>query len=221
MIFDLFRKKQVELPEYWQEYEQKFKAEPPAFAEESTFVVLDTETTGFHPRKDRMLCIGAVKISRNIIEVGTAFEVYLEQEEFNPDAVEIHGIMKNEKTARISEEEAIKKFLDYTGNSILVAHHASFDIKMINEALKRMHLPKLKNRVLDTGVLYRRTRINSNLVNRDRGYTLDEIAEAFSIDIRDRHTAAGDAFITAIAFLKILGRLKKGAPLKLKDLYGN
>ncbi|MFZ0491247.1 MAG: 3'-5' exonuclease [Salegentibacter sp.] len=219
MIFDLFRKKQGELPEYWQEYEQKFKAEPPAFAEESTFVVLDTETTGFHPRKDRMLCIGAVKISSNTIEVNSAFEVYLEQEEFNPETVEIHGILKNEKTPRISEEKAIREFLNYIGNSILVAHHASFDIRMINEALRRLQLPKLKNTVLDTGVLYRRTRINSNLVNRDRGYTLDEIAEAYSIDTRDRHTAAGDAFITAIAFLKILGRLKKDSRLKLKDLF--
>lgn len=220
MIFDLFRKKQAELPDYWQEYEQKFRTEPPAFSDETSYVVLDTETTGFHPRKDRMLCIGAIKISDNTIEVGSVFEEYLEQEEFNPDSVEIHGILKNEKTARISEEEAIRKFLHYIGNSVLVAHHASFDIRMLNEALRRLQLPKLKNRVLDTGVLYRRTRINSNLVNRDRGYTLDEIAEAYDIDTRDRHTAAGDAFITAIAFLKIQGRLKTDSRLKMKDLYG-
>lgn len=219
MIFDLFRKTPAELPDFWHNYEQKFREESAVFADETSFVALDTETTGFHPRRDRMLCIGAVKINGNTIEVNSNFEIYIEQEEFNPDSVEIHGILKNDKTTRISEEEAIKKFLSYIENSVLVAHHASFDIRMLNEALRRMQLPKLMNRVLDTGVLYRRTRINSNLVNRERGYTLDEIAEAYNIDTRDRHTAAGDAFITAIAFLKILGRLKTENRLKMKDLF--
>jgi DNA polymerase-3 subunit epsilon len=77
-----------------------------------------------------------------------------------------------------------------------------------------MGLPKLKNKVLDTVNLYRGTLIISNLINRDKTYSLDEIAETYSIEIKDRHTAAGDAFITAIAFLKILGKLNTGNKLK-------
>ena len=118
--------------------------------------------------------------------------------------MKIHGLIQNEKIKTISESEALKNFLDYIGNSILVAHHAYFDITMLNHALKRMGLPKLKNRILDTGRLYKATRISSNLIDQEKRYSLDEIAESLNIDVTDRHTAAGDAYITAIAFLKIL-----------------
>ncbi len=101
----------------------------------------------------------------------------------------------------------------------MVAHHAGFDIGMVNEALTRMGLPKLKNKVLDTVNLYRGTRIISNLINREKSYSLDEIAETYNIDIKDRHTAAGDAFITAIAFLTILGKLSTDGKMNLKKLF--
>ncbi|MDX1327283.1 MAG: 3'-5' exonuclease, partial [Arenibacter sp.] len=48
--------------------------------------------------------------------------------------------------------------------------------------------------------------------------SLDELAEKFDISRKDRHTAMGDAYITAIAFLKIKSRLKEKGVLRLKDL---
>lgn len=218
MILDWLKKKKPEYPDFWNTYENKFLEPLPEFADETRFVVLDTETTGFDQKRDRMLCIGAVSIEKNMIEVGSSFEIYLKQETFNPQSVEIHGILRNEKGIIFTEEEAIKKFLKYIGNSVFVAHHARFDLGMINYALKRLNLPKLKNEVLDTGVLYRRTRLTSNLINPNQHYSLDDIAEAYLIDTKDRHTAAGDAFITAIAFLRIINKLKKGERLRLKEL---
>ena len=218
MIFEWFKKESPEYPEFWKRYANSFSQPLPEFVDETRFVVLDTETTGFDQKRDRMLCIGAVGIENNMIDVGSSFEIYLQQEIFNPESVEIHGILRNEKVKRYSEEEALRMFLNYIGNSVFVAHHAGFDLGMINQALKRLHLPKLKNEVLDTGSLYRRTRLNSNLINQDQHYSLDDIAEAYLIDTRDRHTAAGDAFITAIAFLKIISKLKKGERLRLKEL---
>ena len=133
--------------------------------------------------------------------------------------MKIHGIIQNERIETLSEEEAVKAFLKYIGNSVLVAHHAGFDVGMINEALSRMGLPRLKNKVLDTVNLYRGTRIISNLINREKSYSLDEIAETYNIDTKDRHTAAGDAFITALAFLTILGKLNTDRKLNLKKLF--
>ncbi len=79
---------------------------------------------------------------------------------------------------------------------------------MINHALKRHGMPKLKNRFLDTSALYKRSLIRSPLVKNQDQYSLDELAEKFDIPTQDRHTALGDAYITAIAFLKILAHIK-------------
>ncbi len=218
-MLNWFKKEEKSYPEFWENYATQFSEKQPEALSEIRFVILDTETTGFNYILDRMLCIGAVCLKNQQIDIKNNFEVYINQKKFNPESAKIHGIIQNEEIKTYSEEEAVKKFLRYIGNSVLVAHHAGFDIGMINAALQRMSLPKLKNQVLDTGRLYRASRITSNLIDRNKNYSLDELAETFQIDIRDRHTAAGDAMITAVAFLKILSRLKeKETNLNLQKL---
>jgi DNA polymerase-3 subunit epsilon len=209
------KKKPLELPDFWWEYEEHFKEKLPEDIHENTFVVLDSETTGFSLTKDRMLCIGALKLSDNNIVVKDSFEVYIQQEHYNSDSAEIHGILKKSKKDCLTELEALKQFLRYVKNYILVGHHIMFDINMINAALKRNGLPKLKNKTLDTESLYVRTLLISTVVQKKERYSLDDLAKRFSISCKDRHTALGDAFITAIAFLRIIEKLK---PKKLKDL---
>ncbi len=221
MIKNWFKKSQDEedLPIFWQNYSKSFEDKLPEEISNIRFVVFDTETTGFDFNLDRILSIGAVRVQNKSIEISDNFEVFLEQTKFNPETVKIHGIIQNEKFEKLPELDALKKFLSYIQNSVLVAHHAGFDIKMVNKALSRNGLPKLKNKVLDTAVLYKSTRIATNLIDRDKVYSLDEIAEAYNIDLTDRHTASGDAYITAIIFLKLLGRIKHKKPLTLKELF--
>ncbi|MFB9052328.1 PolC-type DNA polymerase III [Formosa undariae] len=214
----LFKNKDKSYPEYWTTYESLFTTQNQDDIHTSTYVVLDTETTGFNYDKDRMLCIGAVKIIDGYIDVSTAFEIYLKQDYFDKNTVKIHGILKNDKFETVSEEEAIILLLDYIKDSILVAHHAFFDINMINVALSRLELPKLKNEVLDTMLIFRATRIKSNLIDPNKKYSLDELAEFYDIDLSDRHTASGDALITAIAFLRSIHFLVKTKAFTLKDL---
>ena len=209
------KKKPLELPDFWWEYEEHFKEKLPEDIHENTFVVLDTETTGFSLTRDRMLCIGALKLQGNNIVVKESFELYIQQDHYDSESAEIHGILKKSKKESISELEALKQFLVYAKNHILVGHHVMFDINMINAALKRNGLPKLKNKTLDTESLYIRTLLISTVVQRKERYTLDDLAKKFSISRKDRHTALGDAFITAIAFLRIIEKLK---PQKIKDL---
>ncbi|GLU44949.1 PolC-type DNA polymerase III [Allomuricauda sp. NBRC 101325] len=209
------KKKQLELPDFWWEYEEHFNEKLPEAIGENTFVVLDTETTGFSLTRDRMLCIGALKLLDNNIVVKESFEVYIHQEHYDSESAEIHGILKKSKRDLVSELDALKQFLVYVKNHILVGHHVMFDINMINAALKRNSLPKLKNKTLDTESLYIRTLLISTVVQKKERYTLDDLAKKFSISRKDRHTALGDAFITAIAFLRTIEKLK---PQKIKDL---
>lgn len=221
MIRDWFKKNKdrADLPHFWQNYAGSFEEKLPGNISDVRFVIFDTETTGFDYEQDRILSIGAVRIENKSIEISDNFEVFLEQTKFNPETVKIHGIIQNEKFEKLSEFEALKKFLSYIQNSIIVAHHAGFDIKMVNKALKRNGLPKLKNKVLDTSILYKKTRIATNLIDRDKIYSLDEIAEAYNIDLTDRHTSSGDAYITALVFMKIMSRLSKGKVSSTKELF--
>lgn len=210
--------KQPEYPEFWIAYEDSFANKINYSLTDSRFVVLDTETTGFDYQLDRVLSIGAVEIMNNEINVSNVFEIYIHQEHFNEQTVAIHGLLKHERIQTFSEDEALKQFLNYIKNSILVAHHASFDLGMINQMLHRKGLPKLKNKMMDTVDLYKATRIKSNLIKQDN-YTLDEIAENYALDVSDRHTAAGDAYITAIIFLKTMAALSKKKNFRLKKYF--
>lgn len=183
------------------------------------FVVLDTETTGFDYEKDRILCIGAIVLQNNTISVQDGFEMYIEQEHYNKATAQIHGILKDFVLDRPKELEALQQFLDFLGDSIIIAHHTKFDVTMINKALERNGLPELKNRTLDTAMLYKKTLIKSYLLERKDHYTLDDLADKFDISKKDRHTAMGDAYITAIAFLKILKKLKEKGDVSWKLLF--
>lgn len=207
----------MSLLNFWKKEEELFDEN--ITIEETRFVVLDTETTGFDYTNDRILCIGALVLQNNIISIQNSFEVYIEQDHYDESTAQIHGILKDFIVKRPSELEALEKFLAYLGDSIIIAHHASFDITMINRALERNGLSELKNKALDTGVLYKKTLIKSHLFERKDHYTLDDLADKFDISKKDRHTALGDAYITAIAFLKIVKKLREKREINLNQLF--
>lgn len=209
-------KRHKDYPDFYLEYLESFKM-PKQFLENTRFIVFDTETTGLNPKTDRILSIGNIGVKNFQIDVADSFECYIEQTHFNKDTVEIHGILKAGHILKIDEKEAIIQFLRHVKNSVLVAHHAAFDIAMINAALHRLELPRLKNKVVDTGALYKKTKY----IKADKPYGLDDLCEKFGIVKHDRHTAAGDAFLTALLFLKLISVLrKKKGRLKLRNLIG-
>lgn len=202
---------------FWKKEESPF--EENITIEETRFVVLDTETTGFDYDNDRILCIGALVLQNGIIAVQESFEVYIEQDHYDKNTAQIHGILKAFVIQRPTEKEALQQFLDFLGDSIIIAHHTIFDVTMINRALERNGLSELKNKSLDTAYLYKKTLIESHLFARKEHYTLDDLADKFDISKKDRHTALGDAYITAIAFLKIIKKLREKKAVNLNQLF--
>lgn len=203
-------------PSFFKNYQNRFKEKQPKTINETRFVVFDTETTGLDTNKDRILSIGAVAIKNNSIEISDSFEIYIKQDEFKVETVEIHGLLKEGNLDKDLEEKAIEYFLNYIRNAVLVAHHAAFDIEMINNSLKRLNLPKLKNKSIDTGILYKKLE-----GKKDNHFNLDVLCEEFNIPKHDRHTASGDAFITALLFLKIISKLKQEREVHYSDLFRN
>ncbi|MFH4965555.1 3'-5' exonuclease [Gaetbulibacter sp. M235] len=208
-----FKKK--EYPDFWNTYLNHFKNKQDTNIETIRFVVFDTETTGLNIKEDRILSIGAIGITEHTIKISDSIECYLSQDVFKNDSVKIHGILKEGNRTKIEEKEAIRLFLNYIENSVLIAHHTAFDIAMINASLKRMGLPKLKNRALDLGYIYKKTDLDRSTKSH---FSLDDLAKLFNIPQHDRHTASGDAYITALLFLKILSHLKLKKKITLHEL---
>lgn len=202
---------------FWKKEENLF--DESITIEETRFVVLDTETTGFDYENDRILCIGALVFQNGIISVQDSFEIYLQQDHYDKSTAQIHGILRDFILQRPTELEALQQFLAFLGDSIIIAHHTIFDVTMINKALERNGLPPIANMMLDTAHLYKKTLIKSHLFERKDHYTLDDLADKFDISKKDRHTALGDAYITAIAFLKIVKKLREKKAVSLNQLF--
>src|SRR5690606_5014751 len=107
-----FRKKYHDNhPDFWKVYVDGFDKKIKKPIQETRFVAFDTETTGFDKKEDRILSIGAVDIINKTIKANHTLEIYIKQDVFNPETVKIHGILKDGDLKKITEEEAIKRFL--------------------------------------------------------------------------------------------------------------
>lgn len=169
------------------------------------FVVLDTETTGFDPRRDKIITIGAVGVVDGEILLEDSFEVMLPIA-YNNSSVTVHGITRDEAMGGMEEPEALELFLDYLQDGVIVGHHIGHDIQALNFACGKHFGVELKNRWLDTMDLTLHLDADGAFAGKKlpEGYTLDTLCEMFGIAAHDRHTAGGDALLTALVFQRLL-----------------
>ena len=169
------------------------------------FVVLDSETTGLNPAVDRLVTIGAVAVLDGEILLEDAFSALI-RIDYNTEAVTVHGVTRDQARDGVEEPEALAAFLDYLRDGVIVGHHIGHDIATIDAALERLWGGRLLNRSLDTMDLTLHLERDGALAGHSavRHFTLDSLCTMFGVVPHDRHTAAGDAFITAQVFLRLL-----------------
>ncbi|MEP1329339.1 DNA polymerase III subunit epsilon [Pseudophaeobacter sp.] len=178
-------------------------------------IVLDTETTGFDPFSgDRIVEIGAVELF-NHMPTGKTFHEYIYPERSMPhEAFGVHGIgpdlleppQKPEKGQILLRDKPVfskvgQSFLDFVGDSRMVIHNASFDMKFLNAELGWMNLPQLPmEQALDTLAIARKRYPGSPA-------TLDALCRRFQIDNSNRtlHGALLDSEILAEVYLELIG----------------
>jgi DNA polymerase-3 subunit epsilon len=174
-------------------------------SEDVRFCVLDCETTGLDPVQHRIVSIGAVAVTQGQIDLGDALEVML-RVRFNTAATLVHGITRSETRDALEEPDALAQLLGYLGDGIIVGHHISHDLRMIDAALARCSEASLANRHLDTGSLMRHLlqlgAFGPEATLADP--SLDALCRFFGILPHDRHTAPGDAFLTAEILIRQL-----------------
>ena len=165
-------------------------------------IVLDTETTGFEPSEGhRIVEIGAVELL-NHMPTGRNFHVYLNPERAMPkEAFEVHGLGDDFLRDKPLFRQEAQKFLDFIGDSKLVIHNASFDMKFLNWELKAHGFPTIPNaQAIDTLHIARSKFPGSPA-------SLDALCRRFGIDNskREKHGALLDSEILAEVYLELIG----------------
>lgn len=181
---------------------------------ESTYVVFDTETTGFNAAGgDQMIEIGAVKICEgNIID---RFDELIDPKRPLPQKItDLTCITDEMLKGKDSEEEVTRRFLEWTGDLPMVAHNAKFDISFIEMAMHKYNLGKFTNTVVDTLELSRTL---------DQGFArhgLSALVKRYNVPWEEdaHHRADYDAEGTALVFHKMLQKLIAQNFEKISDL---
>ena len=163
------------------------------------FVVFDIETTGFSFQNDRITEIGAVLVKNG--QIVDRLQTFVDPERPIPEeVVSLTGITDEMVKGAPSQSEAVKRFLSFAGNRMLVAHNAGFDISFIRKVSDDNGLP-FSNTYLDTVAL-------SRYVNPDlKKHKLDTIATYFGLGDFGHHRADEDAEMLAKIFFKMTEKL--------------
>lgn len=171
--------------------------------EGTTYVVFDTETTGFNAAGgDQMIEIGAVKLKDG--EIIDRFDELINPGYHIPDHIsELTCITDDMVKDSDTEEEVTKRFLSWVGACPLVAHNAKFDISFVSMAMKKYNLGEFNYTVLDTLEL-------SHIL--DQAYarhSLSALVKRYNVPWEEdaHHRADYDAEGTAYVFAKMLQKL--------------
>ena len=179
----------------------------------SSYVCFDFETTGFSAVTERIIEIGAVKISKEG-KISEEFSTFVNPEKKIPSKVsELTGITDDMVKNAPKEFEAIKKFIDYCSDSpILIAHNAMFDVSFLKAALSRCNLT-FDFKFIDTIPLCK------SKISVIKNYKLSTIAQYFNLSDFEFHRACDDARALAIIFLKLIGTSNDHNAQKLGDIF--
>jgi len=166
---------------------------------ELAYTVFDTETTGLNPTGgDEIIQIGAVRIVNGKVLRQEHFDQLVDPRRLIPPAgIQIHGITPDMVRGQPTIEEVLPAFHSFCADTVLVAHNAAFDMRCLELKEKQTGL-KFDHPVLDTLLL-------SALVHENQdSHRLEAIAERFGLTIIGRHTAIGDAMVTAEILVQLI-----------------
>lgn len=168
------------------------------FLPEATYVVFDVETTGLSAVYDTIIELAAVKIRDG--EIIDRFESFANpHHRLSATTIDLTGITDDMVANAPDVDEVLRRFKEWTGDDILVAHNASFDMGFLNVGYKKLlGSGKAANPVIDTLELGR------FLYPEMKSHRLNTLAKRFDIELTQHHRAIYDAEATGYLLLRML-----------------
>jgi DNA polymerase III subunit epsilon len=164
-----------------------------------SYTVFDTETTGLDPAQgDEIIQIGAARIVNGRLLRHERFEQLVDPQRSIPaEGMQIHGITPEMVAGQPVIGEVLPAFHRFASDTILVAHNAAFDMRFLQLKEEGAGV-RFEQPVLDTLLLSAVTSPH------EASHALEAIAQRFDIPVVGRHTALGDALLTAEVFLRLI-----------------
>ena len=177
---------------------------------ELVYTVFDTETTGLNPSGgDEIIQIGAARVVNGRLLRQESFEQLVDPGRDIPAAgIPIHGITPDMVVGQPRIDEVLPAFHQFAQDTVLVAHNAAFDMKFLQLLEPRTGL-RFQQPVLDTLLLSAVVHPNQE------SHAIEAIAERLNIAVTGRHTALGDALVTAEIWLRLVPMLAEQGVLTL------
>lgn len=165
-------------------------------------IALDTETTGLDTSAARVIQIGGVRIDRGrLVEAGSLNRLVKPDVKIPPRTTEIHGLTDADVAGAPLFADIADTLEKWTGRSIWLGYAIGFDLAVLSREYERARRPWVQPRALDVRHLVQI--VSPNIP--DQG--LETVAEWLGLDVEGRHTALGDAILTAKVYLALLPRL--------------
>ncbi|MDP4118100.1 MAG: PolC-type DNA polymerase III, partial [Bacillota bacterium] len=173
------------------------------------FVVFDIETTGLHCQEDRIIEIGAVKINKGVVT--DRFSTFVNPEmKLSQQTTELTSIKDADVENAPKIGEVLPEFLEFCGNSVLVAHNATFDVGFIRINATKYSLP-FNPCYVDTLNLCRA------LYNERKTHGLAAMVKHLNIELLNHHRAVDDAEATAEIMKRCIEKLKSHEIVNLTE----
>jgi len=180
--------------------------------EAAAFVVFDLETTGLSPRGSRIVEIGAQRVEE--LACTDSFETLVDPGQPLPVAItNLTGIAPGDVRGAPREDLAVRRFLGFAGDAVLVAHNARFDMAFLDHAVTRLTGRRVAAPVVDTVWLARRL-----LQGRTRHFGLARLAHFFGTSAEPCHRALPDAAATAEILIALIGLAQERGANSVADL---
>ncbi len=180
--------------------------------EAATYVVVDLETTGLRPGRAAICEIGAVRL-RGLDPAGT-FQTLVDPGQSLPaKIVSLTGLADPMLRDAPRASAAVRDFLDFAGDCVLVAHNARFDLGFLNREVEHLSGRRLAAPVIDTVWLARKL-----LGERTRRTGLASLAQFFGTSVTPCHRALPDAQATAEVLVALIGIAQERGATTVADL---
>ena len=177
---------------------------------DTTYCVLDLETTGFSATTEKITEVGIMKIKNG--KVLDEFSCFVNPEKHIPQRVsEVTNITDDMVADSETIDKVFPKILDFIKDSVLVAHNAPFDMGFLKQNAKNLGY-EFDYTYLDTLSLAK------DLFPDYKKYKLGKIADNLGIKVEVAHRALDDVDTTVKVFNVMMDMLKKRGAKKVEDI---